>query len=241
MSDSETQAVVEEEILKVPTPGSFDLFVAVTGIISLTLLSWRLFLNPMGHTVELIDMFDLGICVIFFFDFIRKFLGAESKKKYLLTWGPVDLLASVPGAQFANVSIIHTLQWPHVFRIVQGVRAIKSIHAIYHVVRGDRRNAIVVTGFLIAEITIVGCCFAVLHFESQDPTANITCAADVLWWSVVTMSTVGYGDYYPVTIGGRFMATLLMFVGVGLFAMLAGVFADMLRSAATEITTKTKL
>ena len=57
MSDSETQAVVEEEILKVPTPGSFDLFVAVTGIISLTLLSWRLFLNPMGHTVELIDMF----------------------------------------------------------------------------------------------------------------------------------------------------------------------------------------
>ena len=53
------------------------------------------------------------------------------------------------------------------------------------------------------------------------------------------MSTVGYGDFYPVTVGGRFMAVLLMFCGIGLFAMLAGVFADMLRSATTDIATKT--
>jgi voltage-gated potassium channel len=237
MTDKTTQVV---EVVEPGKPHSFDLFVAVTGIISLTLLSWRLFLDPMGNTVELIDLFDLGTCVIFFLDFLRKLAAAKSKIKYLLTWGPIDLLASVPAAQFANVSIIHTLQLPHVFRMLQGIRAIKSIHAIAQAVRKDHRNAMVVTGFLIAELTIVGCCFAVLHFESQDPSANIKNAADVLWWSFVTMSTVGYGDLYPVTIGGRFMAVLLMFVGIGLFAMLAGVFADSLRSAATEITTKSK-
>jgi voltage-gated potassium channel len=96
----------------------------------------------------------------------------------------------------------------------------------------------VITGFLIAELTIVGCCFAVLQFESQDPNATITNAVDVLWWSVVTMSTVGYGDFYPVTVGGRFMATFLMFVGIGIFVMMAGIFADMLRSAASDVTTK---
>jgi voltage-gated potassium channel len=98
----------------------------------------------------------------------------------------------------------------------------------------------VVTGFLIAEVTIVGCCFAVLQFEFQDPTANIKDAADVLWWLIVTMSTVGYGDFYPLTVGGRFMAALLMFVGIGLFSMLAGVFADTLGSAAIEVTEKKK-
>jgi len=102
----------------------------------------------------------------------------------------------------------------------------------------DRRSVIIITGFLIAEITIVGCCFAVLQFESQDPNANLTNASDVLWWSVVTMSTVGYGDFYPVTVGGRFMAALLIFVGIVLFAMMAGVFADLLRSAASEVARK---
>ena len=96
------------------------------------------------------------------------------------------------------------------------------------------------TRFLVAEVAIVGSCFPVLHFESQDPTANIKSASDVLWWSIVSMSTVGYGDFYPVTVGGRFMAVLLMFCGIGLFAMLAGVFADMLRSATIDIANKTQ-
>ena len=54
------------------------------------------------------------------------------------------------------------------------------------------------------------------------------------------MSTVGYGDFYPLTVGGRFMAALLMFVGIGLFSMLAGVFADTLGSAVIEVTEKKK-
>jgi voltage-gated potassium channel len=219
-------------------PHSFNLFVAVSGIISITLLIWRLTLNPESETVRLIDMFDLGICVIFFCDFLYNFYHAKNKIKYLLTWGPVDLLASVPASQFATTTIVHTLHWPHLFRIIQGVRAIKSLHAIINAVRMDRRSVIIITGFLIAEITIVGCCFAVLQFESQDPNANLTNASDVLWWSVVTMSTVGYGDFYPVTVGGRFMAALLIFVGIVLFAMMAGVFADLLRSAASEVARK---
>ena len=71
-------------------------------------------------------------------------------------------------------------------------------------------------------------------------SANLANGPDVLWWSIVTMSTVGYGDFYPVTVGGRFMAVLLMFCGIGLFAMLAGVFADLLRSVSTEIASKTQ-
>ena len=127
--------------------------------------------------MQLIDLFDLGICAIFFSDFIYNLYHAKKKLKYLVTWGPVDLLAAVPAAQFATSTVFHTLHWPHLFRIIQGVRAIKSLHAIVTAVRLDRRSAMVITGFLIAEITFVGCCFAVLQFESQDPNANITNAA----------------------------------------------------------------
>jgi len=239
MSNTDFQVV--EVVHGANKPHSFDLFVAVTGIIALTILSWRLFLNPIGNTAQLCDMFDLGICAVFFVDFLRKLVTSKSKVKYLFTWGLIDLLASVPSIRFTATPIIHTLNFPHLFRIIRGIRAIKSLHAIIYAVRVDFKNAIVAAGLIISEITVVGCSFAVLYFESQDPSANITKANDVLWWSIVTMSTVGYGDFYPVTVGGRLMAVLLMFMGICLFAMLAGVFADTLRSAAVEITTKKKM
>jgi len=212
-------------------PQPFDLFIAVTAIVVLSLLSWRMFLDPNSETVKLIDMVDLGICVIFFGDFIRQFVKAPSKWKYLVTWGPIDLAASIPA--------VHALRWARVMRVIVIIRALKSMHAIVQAFRSNKRSAIVISSFLTAEVVIIGSSFAVLYFESQDSSANLTNASDVLWWSTVTMSTVGYGDFYPVTVGGRFMAVLLMFCGIGLFAMLAGVFADMLRSATTEIVEKT--
>lgn len=212
-------------------PQPFDLFIAVTAIVVLSLLSWRMFLDPSSETVHLIDMIDIGICVVFFADFIRQFIIAPSKWRYLTTWGPIDLAASIPAVQL--------LRWSRLLRIIVIIRALKSMHAIIHAFRSNRRLAIVIASFLVAEVVVIGSCFTVLHFESQDSSANLTNAADVLWWSVVTMSTVGYGDFYPVTVGGRFVAVLLMFCGIGLFAMLAGVFADMLRTATAEIVDKT--
>ena len=191
-----------------------------------------MFLNPTSETVHLIDLIDLGICAIFFIDFVRNIIIAPSKRKYLMTWGPIDLASSIPAVQ--------ALRWSRVFRFVIIIRALKSVHAIVHSFKSNKRSAFVITGFLIAELTIIGSCFAVLHFEAQNPSANLANAPDVLWWSIVTMSTVGYGDFYPVTVGGRFMAVLLMFCGIGLFAMLAGVFADLLRSVSTEIASKTQ-
>lgn len=216
--------------IQIVQPKAYDFFIAVTAIIAVSLIAWRIFLVPESETAHLIDLFDLGICSIFFIDFIRNLCVAKSKSKYMMTWGPIDLISSIP--------LIQGFRWARLARLIRIVRSVKSIHAIIKSLRSDYRQAIVIFGFLTAELVIIGSCFAVLHFESQDPTANLTKAGDVLWWSIVTMSTVGYGDFYPVTVGGRFFAVLLMLVGIGLFAMLAGVFADVLRTAAKDISLK---
>jgi voltage-gated potassium channel len=57
------------------------------------------------------------------------------------------------------------------------------------------------------------------------PDSNIKTAEDAVWWSVVTITTVGYGDRYPVTSEGRFLGGILMFAGVGLFATFSGFVA----------------
>jgi voltage-gated potassium channel len=68
----------------------------------------------------------------------------------------------------------------------------------------------------------------VLQFESKSPDANITTGGDALWYSMVTITTVGYGDFYPVTTAGRITAMIIMFMGVGIIGALASILASLL-------------
>lgn len=71
---------------------------------------------------------------------------------------------------------------------------------------------------------------AVLSAESSAPDANITTASDAVWWAYVTITTVGYGDQYPVTNAGRVVGILVMTAGVGLFGTLSGFLANLFLS-----------
>ena len=73
-----------------------------------------------------------------------------------------------------------------------------------------------------------------LRFEENAPGANITTAGDALWWGYVTATTVGYGDQFPVTRGGRVVGVLMLTVGVALFATFSGFLANAFLSVAKE-------
>jgi voltage-gated potassium channel len=68
----------------------------------------------------------------------------------------------------------------------------------------------------------------VLQFEAEHADASITSGRDAFWYSIVTITTVGYGDVYPVTAGGRIAATFIMIAGVGLIGALASLLAAVL-------------
>ena len=93
------------------------------------------------------------------------------------------------------------------------------------VTRERAQSALYVMLFLVIfvlETTAV----AVLPFEAKAPNANITTGGDALWWGLVTVTTVGYGDEYPVTTGGRLVGVLLLVSGVALFATFTGYLAN---------------
>ncbi len=69
----------------------------------------------------------------------------------------------------------------------------------------------------------------ILVFESQDSMANINTSGDALWWSLVTVATVGYGDKYPITTGGRIVALFLMIVGIAMFGIFTSTLSDWFR------------
>ena len=78
---------------------------------------------------------------------------------------------------------------------------------------------------LVVIVALPTAMVAVLRFESAVPEANIHSGPDAVWWSVVTMATVGYGDYYPTTTGGRLAALMLMTVGIGIYGVLTSYLA----------------
>ena len=81
---------------------------------------------------------------------------------------------------------------------------------------------------MAAAVVLVVASIVVLAFESGSADANIKTGGDALWWAIVTMTTVGYGDKFPLTMGGRITAIFVMFMGVGIIGALASILASFL-------------
>lgn len=153
---------------------------------------------------------DNGICVVFMIDFIVRFRKAENKWKFM-KWGWIDLLASIPTIDYARAG--------RLFRLIRLIRVIRAFRSTRHLIRDIFENRVKGTLTSVAILAVLVLLFssiAILEVET-DPKSNIKTAEDAVWWSYVTITTVGYGDKYPVTTEGRIIAAILMTVGVGLF------------------------
>lgn len=153
---------------------------------------------------------DYIICVIFFIDFLRRFFTAEDKWKYM-KWGWLDLLSSIPMNLFLAGRLFR------VFQLIRVLRAIRSIEYVTHYFLHNRIKSAFTSVAIVAFLAIVLSAIGILQVEKGAEGANIKNAEDALWWAYVTITTVGYGDRYPVTPEGRLIAVVLMTIGVGLF------------------------
>lgn len=194
----------------------FMLFLCVYAIVALTLGV----VLPVGDEVKgVLKYADFAVCGFFFVDFLFCLHKAPNKLRYFFTWGWIDLLSSVPMIDAFRVGRLARLL--RIIRVLRGLRATKVISSYFVGRRAESTLLVVVT---VTFTMLVFASIAILNFEAE-ADGNIKTAEDALWWAATTVTTVGYGDRYPVTLEGRAVAVMLMTVGVGLFGTLSGVVA----------------
>jgi voltage-gated potassium channel len=197
----------------------YQLFMLVLCVLALAGIVLQNAFRQEPEIEAILDVADLVICVAFALDFLVSLWAAPDRMRYLLTWGWLDLLSAIPTLDVAR--------WGRLARIARIARLLRSIRAarvLSTVILAKRRQSTLLVATLLALVLIVGSSTAVLYFEKA-PESNIRTADNALWWAFATITTVGYGELYPVTAEGRIIAAILMTAGVGLFGAFSAALA----------------
>lgn len=168
------------------------------------------FFDLSSETSKLLNYFDYIICLFFFVEFLYRFLKSSNKTNFM-KWGWIDLLACIPMIDFLRAGRL--LRLIRLFRII---RAFKTTKQFIHHIFSNKAKGTLTSVAILAVLLIIFSSIAILEFE-DNPSSNIKTAEDAIWWTYSTITTVGYGDKYPVTLEGRIIAMVLMTFGVGLF------------------------
>ena len=200
--------------------GPFQLVLLALSLLVLGALVAETFLALPPEIARILQVVDTLVCGVFLVDFVVRFRAAPSKAQFM-KWGWIDLLASVP--------TLDTLRWGRavrVFRVLRLLRGLRSIQRLLALLFAQRTRGGVASVALISFLVVTFSSIGILVCE-RVPAANIRTAEDAVWWSLTTITTVGYGDKFPVTTAGRIVAAAVMVIGVGLFGTLSGLIASL--------------
>lgn len=196
----------------------YEIFIGILSVLSiLNLVLMLLFRDPALDTV--LGAMNGLFSMIFLIDFSYRIFTAPSAATYFFRhFGWADLLASLP---FAQLKILR------VFRLIRVYRLLRTtgIRAIGRTLVKDRAGSALYVLLLMGILVLQFGSLTMLALEQHAEGANITSASDALWYTIVTISTVGYGDQYPVTQLGRLCGTVIIVVGVGIFGTFTGYLA----------------
>jgi voltage-gated potassium channel len=202
--------------------GPYALFILILSLIGLLVVGLQVTVPLDSETRTLLEYADLALCAVFFGDFAYTLHQARDRWHYLRTWGWIDLLSSVPA-----IDAFRAGRAVRVLRVIRVLRAVKSATILWRFLASRAAQSAVLASVLLTTLTIFVGSVGILHLE-RDGGGSIDTAGDALWWVLCTLTTVGYGDLYPVTAGGRAAAAGIMLVGIGAFATTAGAIATRL-------------
>lgn len=175
------------------------------------------------HQQDVLEWLDFGIALVFLVEFFYRLARAEEKLVFLKSsWW--ELLAAIPVTN-STTRALRGLRILRLFRVLRLIRlAVRLNVLIQHARRFDEHTHMLTITTTVASV-ITGGALGFHYFEFGINPA-VRGFWDSMWWSIITAATVGYGDIYPHTTGGRIIAIILLVVGIGTFGAYAATLAS---------------
>ncbi len=186
--------------------------------------------------------FEWLFTLLFTVEYILRLASVERPLKYARSFfGVVDLLAIlptyisvlIPGAQ--GLLVVRILRLLRIFRVFKLVTYLNESRMLVAALRASGRKILI---FLFALMTVVVILGAAMYVV-EGPEHGYTSIPTSIYWSIVTLTTVGYGDIVPGTVFGKAIATVMMLLGYGIIAVPTGIVtAEMARIGKGQVSTQ---
>ena len=214
---------------------AFDL--AVQGLIIVSVISFSIATLPnlSNDTLALLRWIEVTVVVLFTAEYLLRLKAADQPLAYALSFfGVVDLLAILPfylttGIDLRAVKVLRALRIISLLKLTRYNAAMSRVARSFALAKEEFALFVIAT-MMILFLAAVG----IYYFERDAQPEAFASVFHSLWWAVTTLTTVGYGDVYPITVGGRFFTYIVVMVGLGVIAVPASVLASALTRAREE-------
>ena len=222
---------------------TFDVVLLIAIVLSI--------LAVMLETVESIDrqygnilnVFEWGLTVVFTVEYILRIIIVSKPKKYIFSfYGIIDFLSIIPSYLGLFVSgaqamlILRSVRLLRVFRVFKLVRFLGEASYLLNALRASRVKILVFLGGVFIMVVILGSVMYVVEGREH----GFTSIPRSIYWAVVTLTTVGYGDIAPQTVVGQALATFIMILGYGIIAVPTGIVSVEMNKQTGKPSTKTR-
>ena len=210
----------------------FDYTIDVLIILSIIAFSIETFPDNSEKTKELLYRFDILCFFVFSVEYVLRIYVAKKKSKYLFSfYGIIDFLAIAPFflSSFLDLRFLRAFRILKIFRSLQLKKfnlAIKRIEIASKLIKEELTLFFIVIFILIFTVSS-----GIYYFENEAQPETFKSVFHSMWWAVVTLATVGYGDVVPITLGGRIFTIIVLILGLLIVTVPAGLSATSLIKA----------
>ena len=207
----------------------FDLVIQALIILSIISFSIETLPNLGDATRRALTILETIMVLTFTAEYLLRVYFADSKPKFVFSFfGMVDLLAILPfylstGLDLRSVRALRLIRLFRILKLARYSRAMRRFHVAMLSIREELIMFIVLTMILIYLASV-----GIYYFENEAQPDKFTSVFHSLWWAISTLTTVGYGDVYPITMGGKIFTFCILIVGLGIVTVPAGIVASAL-------------
>jgi voltage-gated potassium channel len=210
----------------------FDYFIQILILLSIVTFTIETLPSNSVYTIEVLETFELFCVIIFSIEYLLRIFVSKKPLKYIFSfYGVVDILAILPFF-FRATTDFRALRAFRIFRIFRALKLVRYNKALnrFHIALRIVKEEIILF-FIVTAIFIFISSAGIYFFENEAQPELFASVIHSGWWAIATLTTVGYGDVYPITMGGKIFTFFVLMIGVGIVTIPAGLVASALSKA----------